>query len=282
MPRGMGLQRAREACGMPTLPVYELFAIRYAEHKERTASENFIGGDPHDGPMPLDYFVWVIRGDGATYLVDTGFNVETAAKRNRTVLRSPVEGLSFLDIAASEIGDVILTHLHYDHAGNVDLFPNARFHLQDKEMLYATGRFMTHARLRAPFDADQVGLLIHEVYRDHVYFHDGDWELASGITVHLIGGHTLGLQIVRVHTARGWVVLASDASHLYANFEQQRPFPIVHDVGDMIEGYGRMRDLADSAQHIIPGHDPAVMTRYPAASAQSAGVCVRLDRDPIQ
>src|SRR5476649_2205871 len=184
---------AREALlNMATLPAYELFAIRYAEHADRNASENFIGGDPHDGPMPLDYFVWVIRGEDRVYLVDTGFNAQTAAKRNRTVLRSPVDGLQLLDITPEAVTDTVLTHLHYDHAGNVDLFPHSRFHLQDKEMQYATGRYMTHARLRVPFDPDQVCLLVHEVYRDHVCFHDGDWELAPGVTVHLIGGHTLG------------------------------------------------------------------------------------------
>jgi glyoxylase-like metal-dependent hydrolase (beta-lactamase superfamily II) len=262
---------------MATFPVYELFAIRYAEHADRKASENFIGGDPHDGPMPLDYFVWVIRGEGHVYLVDTGFNAQTAAKRNRVVLRTPAEGLALLGIPPDDVTDTILTHLHYDHAGNVDQFPKSRFHLQDKEMQYATGRYMTHGRLRVPFDADQVCLLVHEVYRDHVVFHDGDWELTPGISVHLIGGHTLGLQVVRVHTKRGWVVLASDASHLYANFEQERPFPIVHNVGDMIEGYTRLRELADSADHIIPGHDPAVTARYPAPSPESAKICMRLD-----
>ena len=40
---------------------YEIYAIKYAEH-HRLAGENFIGGDPHNGPMPLDYFVWAIRG----------------------------------------------------------------------------------------------------------------------------------------------------------------------------------------------------------------------------
>lgn len=267
---------------MATLPAYELYAIRYAEHTDRMANENFIGGDPHDGPMPLDYFVWVIRGEGRVYLVDTGFSAQTAVKRSRTVLRSPVDGLRLLDITPEAVTDTILTHLHYDHAGNVDLFPNSRFHLQDKEMQYATGRYMTHARLRVPFDPDQVCLLVHEVYRDHVCFHDGDWELAPGVSVHLIGGHTLGLQVVRVHTQRGWVVLASDASHLYANFEQIRPFPIVHNVGDMIEGYGRLRELADSPDHIIPGHDPQVTARYPPASPKSAGICMRLDVAPAK
>jgi hypothetical protein len=42
---------------------YELFALRYATRDARRG-DHFIGGDPHDGPMPMDYFVWVARGGG--------------------------------------------------------------------------------------------------------------------------------------------------------------------------------------------------------------------------
>jgi glyoxylase-like metal-dependent hydrolase (beta-lactamase superfamily II) len=87
----------------------------------------------------------------------------------------------------------------------------------------------------------------------------------------------MGLQAVRVRTRRGWVVLASDASHFYAHLEQERPFPIVWSVADMVEGYRRLRELADSPAHIIPGHDPLVLERYPAPSRDMEGIVVRLD-----
>jgi glyoxylase-like metal-dependent hydrolase (beta-lactamase superfamily II) len=110
-----------------------------------------------------------------------------------------------------------------------------------------------------------------------VRFHDGDAQLAPGISLHHIGGHTMGLQVVRVATRRGWLVLASDASHFYANMEQGRPFPIVWSVADMVDGYERLRSLAASREHIIPGHDPLVMQRYPAPDRSLEGVAVRLD-----
>ena len=72
---------------------YELFAIRYATRDARR-SAHFIGGDPHDGPMPMDYFVWVARGGGRTFVIDTGFNAEVSEKRKRTFLRCPVEALA--------------------------------------------------------------------------------------------------------------------------------------------------------------------------------------------
>jgi len=261
-------------------PQYEVYAIKYAHH-ERRASANFIGGDPHDGPMPLDYFVWLVRstdGENAReVVVDTGFSAAVAKRRGREHLRCPAAALRLLGCNPDEVRDVVITHLHYDHVGNFDLFPRATFHLQDLEMRYATGRHMCEPFFSGAYDVEDVAGMVRRVYEGRVSFRDGDGEIAPGLSVHLIGGHTMGLQAVRVHTRRGWVVLASDASHYYANLEQVRPFPIVWSVADMVQGYRRLRELADSPAHIIPGHDPLVLERYRAPSAELQGIVVRLD-----
>lgn len=257
-------------------PQYEIYAIKYAHHA-RTARENFIGGDPHDGPMPMDYFVWLIRGEGREIVVDTGFNVAVAAKRGRRITLPVEQGLRLMGVDAAAVKDVAITHLHYDHVGNFDLFPQATFHLQDLEMQYATGRCMGVETLRHPYEVEDVVGMVRRVYAGRVRFHDGEGEIAPGVTLHHVGGHTMGLQIVRVATRRGWVVLASDASHYYANMEQGRPYPIVYNVGDMVEGWRKAHALADSAEHVIPGHDPLVMERYPAPRESLKGIVVRLD-----
>lgn len=261
---------------MPESRVFEVYAIKYAHH-ERNAGENFIGGDPHGGPMPLDYFVWLVRNSERALVVDTGFSAATAARRGRDHLRCPSEGLRMLGVEAGAVRDVVITHLHYDHAGNFDLFPAAAFHLQDDELSYATGRHMCHSVLSGAFDVEDVVGMVRNAYRGRVRFHAGDAELFPGVSVHLIGGHTKGLQVVRVATRRGWLVLASDASHFYANMEQVRPFPIVYSVADMVQGYRRLRELAQSDAHIIPGHDPEVLRRYPAPSIGLDGIVARLD-----
>jgi len=239
-----------------TADTYEIYAVRYAHH-DRRAAENFYGGDPHDGPMPLDYFVWAIVGEDRTLVLDTGFDEAMAKKRGRDFLR-----------------------MHYDHAGNNDLFPNATFHLQDREMAFCTGRSMCHRDVRRSFEESDVTAMVGRLYRGRVQFHDGEGEIAPGITVHHVGGHTAGLQFARVKTQRGWVVLASDASHFYANFEQMRAYATVFNVGDMLEGFTRLKRLASSIRHVIPGHDPLVLRRYPAPKPGLEGIAVRLDVEP--
>lgn len=240
---------------------YSVHAVRYG-HFERRSPENFLGGDSHDVPMPLDYFVWAIVGGGRTVIVDTGFDKPTGDRRGRSIVRPVDEGLAVLGIDHASVTDVILSHMHYDHCGNHHLFPNATFHVQDAEMAYATGRCMCHHAMRHPFEAEDVATMVRRVFAGRVRFHDPESEFAPGITLHKVGGHSRGLQVVRVETETGALVLASDAAHFYANMERGKPFPVFDSLSDVLFGVERMRKLASSDAHVVPGHDPAVLGRF--------------------
>jgi glyoxylase-like metal-dependent hydrolase (beta-lactamase superfamily II) len=262
--------------------MWQVLALRYAHH-DRPAQQNFLMpvADAHEA-MPMDYFVWLLRGpDGREVLVDTGFDAATAVRRGRTILRPVADCLRAVGSDPGAIRDVVISHLHYDHAGNLSLFPNARFHIQDREVAFATGRHMCGACLRAPFEVEDVVRLVRAVHADRVGFHDGEGEVAPGVTVHRVGGHSDGLQVVRVATVRGPLVLAVDAAHYYANIERENPFPILYDLGAMIQGWRRARQLAGGDDSlVIPGHDPLVRTRFPAMD--DAGEVLRLDLPPIR
>lgn len=264
---------------MPETPVWEAYAIRYAHH-ERFARENFLGplpADIHDGPMPLDYFIWAVKSGDRAYVLDTGFDQAMAEKRKREFLHCPGEGLKAIGIDPAKVEDVIISHMHYDHCGNHALFPNARYHVQDREMMFSTGRSMCHAHLRFPFDEEDVVAMVRRLFAGRVVFHDGDDQIAPGLTLHYVGGHSMGLQMLRVHTRRGWVVLAADTAHLYDNLERGIPYPITYNTAEVLEGYRRAYALASSPSHVIPGHDPLVLDRYPAPSPNLHGWIARLD-----
>jgi len=246
-------------------PVTRIDAIRYARH-ERNAEANFAAPvDDHDLPMPLDYFVWAIHRDGhPPVIVDTGFGEQAAMARGRIITRTVTDGLRAAGIDHLLVEDVILTHLHYDHAGSLSAFPNAKFHVQDAEMAFATGRHVCDSPTRSPFDGEPVAQLVRKLYADHVVFHNGDEEFAPGIGLHLVPGHTAGLMAVSCETARGRVVLASDAAHLYANITRAIPFPIFVDVEGYKAAQAKVMALAGgSLDHVIPGHDPLVLACFP-------------------
>ncbi|MBS0559949.1 MAG: N-acyl homoserine lactonase family protein [Proteobacteria bacterium] len=264
-----------------TVPEYEVFALRYAR-RDAMRSDHFIGGDPHDAPMPMDYFVWLIRGGGRTIVVDSGFTAEVAARRKREYLRDPIDALAMLGVDVADVHDVVLTHLHYDHVGNFHRFPNAQFHLQEAELHFACGRHIRYPVLRHSFEVDDIVGIVKLNFAERVRLYNGPVDLAPGITLHPAPGHSAGLQFVRVNTARGLVVLASDVTHFYENMEKYRPFPTCVSVADMLESHDRLKQAAPSPQHIVPGHDPLVMRRYPAPRPDLEGIAVRLDVPPSE
>jgi glyoxylase-like metal-dependent hydrolase (beta-lactamase superfamily II) len=262
--------------------IHEVYAVRYAHHSGRNASMNFIGGDPHQASQDLAFYVWAIVGKHGTIVVDTGFDEAMAKKRERTILKPLAEALKSAGIQPDRVDHVIISHLHYDHCGNYDIFPKARYHLQDCEMNFATGRCMCDAKMRVAFEADDVTAMVRKVFADRVTFHEGDAEVVPGVSVHHIGGHSKGLQAVRVKTKRGNVVLASDSSHLYSHLDERKVFPITYNADDAIKGYARLEQLASSRSHIVPGHDHQVLERYAPPSDALKGWVVRLDAEPVK
>jgi glyoxylase-like metal-dependent hydrolase (beta-lactamase superfamily II) len=260
---------------------WELYALRFASQARTEKTSLFGSRDLTDRPQQFDFYVWLLRSGSREIVIDTGFKGLGELSRARHGVRTVSDALEQLGTRPESVKDVILTHLHFDHTGNLDLFPNARFHLQQKEMAYATGKSMCHAPTRELFVIEDMVALLRAVYDERVVFYDGEGMIAPGVNVYWVGGHTAGLQIIRIETERGAVVLASDASHLYQNMERSLPFPLVYNFDDIVESWAVIRRLADGdADRIIPGHDPEIRRRYPAV-AGSGGNTVALHMPPL-
>src|SRR5262249_5257588 len=94
----------------PRMPQYEIFALRYATVAARTRADNMIFPDDHAAQMPIDFYVWAVRGEGRTIVLDTGWDKASADRRGRTWLRSPMDALRGIGADPADLRDVVLSH----------------------------------------------------------------------------------------------------------------------------------------------------------------------------
>jgi glyoxylase-like metal-dependent hydrolase (beta-lactamase superfamily II) len=244
-----------------------------------------IEGREPGGKIGFNNYVWLITCGERHILVDTGFNKESGLKRNRLQERCPIETLSRCGIDPDQVEDVVMTHLHYDHAGNMNKLRNARFYIQRREIEFVTGPSMasSHPSLGGSMEVGDIRAVVDLVFAGRVVVLDGFVEIAPGIEAYLVGGHTPGLQILRVKTARGWVVLANDACHYELNLTERQPISYFVNLEDMFAGFDKVFRLADGDHsRIIPGHDPIVMHRFPALAQSLEGIAARVDLSPLK
>lgn len=261
---------------MNEIETFEVLAVRYAT-RPGTRRAFFLGIDGSaDADLPMDYFVWVVRSTKQTVVIDTGCTEEVATRRGRKYFAHPLQLLADVGVAAPDVSHVILTHMHNDHVGCVDEFPYAQFVLQERELSF--WRSPVAQRLAFKKSVEDADLLAVEQLNTagRMTTLNGDIEIAPGITVHLVGGHTPGMQVVRVETNNGPLVLASDASHYYESIAFDRPPMSLCSVPDVYEAFDRVRELVLPHGAYLPGHDPLVMTRFSAPRESLVGRAIRV------
>jgi glyoxylase-like metal-dependent hydrolase (beta-lactamase superfamily II) len=242
--------------------MYEVYALKYAE-RDTTACQFFYRESSHD-ILTLHYFVWLILGGPQPILVDTGFLEDDARARGMRNYVSPAAMVQRAGIKPADIPVALITHLHYDHWAGHTLFPSADYWMQRDEIAFWTGSFGAAPAFRQSANVDSLAHLVTLNYGNRVHALDGDHEVAPGIRLHRVGGHTAGMQIVTVKTARGTVVLTSDASHFYHNVETRQPVQIMTSLPEMLMGFETIHRLAGTEKLIVAGHDPQVSDRFKA------------------
>lgn len=225
-------------------------------------------GEP-DGEQTLDYYFWVVGEGDDALVVDTGFDPQVGERRGRTCLCPPRDAVALLGLDAASVRRVLLTHLHYDHTGNVDAFPNAELVVPERELTFWTGPVARRHQYAEHVEPAEIA----RVAEGRVCAITGRTEVAPGVTAIDVGGHSPGQLVVVVEAGAGPVVLASDAVHFYEELERDRPFAIVHDLADMYRAYDTVRELGAV---IVPGHDPDVMNRFPRLDGPAGDVAVRI------
>ena len=245
-------------------PVYEVYAFRYASIPDFPVSALVKGADPAR-KMEISMAVWLIKGNGRNVLVDSGFYREQFFKqwKVKDFLR-PSDAVAQAGVKPEEITDVVITHMHWDHADGMDLFPRARIWIQKDEYNYYTGEAWQQPRTHGGIDPDDVVALVKLNMAGRVGLVNGDaQEIIPGITCYTGGKHTWQSQYVGVNTRKGAVVLASDNMYLWENLEKHVPIAQTLDAASNLRAQDRMKELAGDPSHIVPGHDPAMFERFP-------------------
>jgi glyoxylase-like metal-dependent hydrolase (beta-lactamase superfamily II) len=259
--------------------VYEVTALRYGTRTTRKSECYYRWssyGEP-DAEIEMDYFFWVLRNGAATIVVDTGFHPESGARRGRTCLCPPVEALRRIGVDPGTVGTVVLTHLHYDHTGNVAAFPQAELVVQRSELDFWSGSEAGEAQFAPHVEPGDVDLIAAAARDGRVRLLDGDAEVAPGVAAICVGGHSPGQTVLTVAAESGPVVLASDAVHYYEELELRRPFEILVDLRAMYLAYGTVAELAARpGAALLVGHDPEVMNRFPGLVGDAADLGVRM------
>lgn len=250
--------------------LWRVLAVHYAT-RQGLRGQHFLGHDERSAePHPTAYYVWLAVSDSVTVLVDAGIAADHAATVAGLDHRgSPVALLGEVGVAPGDVDVAVLTHLHYDHTGTVAELPRARYVVQRAEWEYWTGPW-AHRIAREHWLNNPTDMAHLAGSGDRLELLDGDRELAPGLTVHRVGGHTAGMQVVRAATPAGAVVLASDSSHFYENVETDRPGTLLHSMPGVYGAFDRVHELADPGL-LVPGHDPEVLERHPAASPGLTG-----------
>jgi glyoxylase-like metal-dependent hydrolase (beta-lactamase superfamily II) len=257
---------------------YEVTAVRFATAQTFKGRE-FLHFDVYgaqDGPMTCDFYFWLITGGDRVILFDTGFTEPVARAHNQQFLAPMTHCLRELAISPGDVDTIVYSHLHFDHAGNLGLFPNAQIVVQAAELDFWTSPMARRPLFAMAAEQDYLDDLVKADGQGRVRRIAGDTPLAAGIDAVELAGHTVGQQGLRVQTATRPVVLASDAVHFVQELEEDWPFQITDSLSGMYTAYDRLRTMQAAGDVIVPGHAAEVLTVFPARRFGDGGVLVQL------
>lgn len=244
---------------------YEVLAVRYGT-RQASAAEVFLNYRSYhepDRPLGMDYFFWVARNPSRTVVIDTGFSPAGGTSRGRTMLLDTVPALRAAGLMPDGVAQVVLTHAHYDHIGGLPAFDAAEVIMTRSEYDFWTGPMGGRGQFAHSVEASEISHLRELRDSGRLTLAGRSCQVAPGIELTQVGGHTPGQAIVTVATGTGPVILASDAVHYYEELERDRPFAIVSNLADMYSAFDQIREMgAEPGARIVAGHDPLVAERF--------------------
>jgi len=245
---------------------YEIVVVEHGSllTTRSAAFANYVDYGEADGPFAFSYYFWIIRNSRRTIVVDTGFSLAGAEARARTVLVDPRVVLQRFEVHHDSTTPIIITHAHYDHAGNVGYFTAAPIVMARAEYDFFTSARSHHGQLRHFVDQRDVDALESIEADGRLRLVSDRLHIAPGVELIPAPGHTPGELMVLVQTNIGPVLLASDAVHFDEELERDMPFRHMCSLTDSYDTFATIRAMLASgeATEVVAGHEPSVMTRF--------------------
>ncbi len=248
---------------LPSIPIYEIYAVKYAGPFIRPVAKVLWNTD-WEKEIKINYYIWVVKGNDETFVIDSGVAPPLAQEMGLQGYVSPVHVLARMGIDASDIKKVVITHIHFDHANGIELFPNATFYIQEKEFnfwikdpLAKKPPFLILSDLRGNANLAKLE------GTERLVLLKGDQVLLPGIELLLAPGHTPGLQAVVVNTMKGTAIVGSDCAHIFKNYEEEIPSCFIADMVAWMKTYDQLKSKVSSLDLLFPGHDIKMSTQYP-------------------
>jgi glyoxylase-like metal-dependent hydrolase (beta-lactamase superfamily II) len=253
------------ASPMVSKPEYTIQAIRFGTIPQFRTSGLVVGADRTER-LDIATIIWLIRGGGKNILFDVGYYRKTPGfDRFGTIdFVRPDEAVKLAGVQPDEITDIIVSHIHWDHMGSLDLFPKARIWIQKDEYQYYMGPAYQPGGKPGGELEDLIELLKRNASHQVTLIDGDDREILPGITVYTGARHTYASQYIRV-AGNPTYVLASDNVYLYRNIDTKAPIA-TFDVTDRyanVAAFDRMIKLAGAIERVLPGHDMLIFSRFP-------------------
>ena len=251
------------------IPVYEIYALKYAgPFTSKLAMVYWNDGWNED--IDRNYYIWVIKGKGENIIVDTGTGVTLAKEKHLKGYVNPVDVLAQIGVTGSNVSKVILTHIHFDHIGGLEMFPRAfpkaTYYVQQKEFDFWTKNPIAKRR---PF----VGITDAEANKTVAAMEGSNQlKIINGIKNHARHGTSACTRPYRQspgggsQIAKGTSIAASDCAHIARSFKDDNPSCLITDMVRWMESYDKLRAKASSLDVIFPGHDVMMLQNYPKVS----------------
>ena len=244
-------------------PVFEIYALRYAGPLEGCQAL-LLWNQGWDKRITRSYYFWCLVGPGGPVLVDSGVGPEHLAGRELPDYENPAEVLAGLGIQADDVRHVFQTHLHWDHALGLSLFPNATVHVHQKEYDFWINNPITERPIFKAVSDSGVVRAVEEIKRQgRLHLVEDDGAIMPGLEALFAPGHTPGLMALAANTAKGIAVLGSDCGHTFKNYADEWPSIFICDLPAWVQSWDKLKAKASSLDLLFPGHDIAMSNEYP-------------------